>query len=331
MRLLAIGNNGRMEKYTTDKSLYKRFQISYVSLDASDEELLEIGKDAEFILADSMAKVSSYVIDNMPNLKMIHVEGVGYNGIDTEAARNKRIYVCNCKGINSAAVAEQAVLLMLGLLRDICNGDKGLRTGRQAVIKESYMREGNLKELGECTIGIIGFGDIGKATARLVGAFGAKVVYYDRFRADQETEKLYGVSFVDLDELLSFSDIVSIHVPVLESTKKMVNADFLNKMKKGSYFVNTARGELVNQKDLLEALRTGYLAGAGLDTVDGEPVQVDNPILNAGKEVEDKIIFSCHVGGITGSTMKRGYEIIWSDIRKAAEGSMPDHVVNPWN
>lgn len=330
MKLLVIGKEGRIQKYSQDL-MPASCDISYVPLGASEEEILNAGQDADFILADSIAEVSAYVIEQMPNLKMIHAEGVGFNGIDTEAAKKRKIYVCNCKGINAAAVAEQAVLLMLGLLRDVCNGDKSVRNGTQADTKDAYMSAGNLKELGECTVGIVGFGDIGRATAKLVRAFGAKVVYYDCFRADAQTEEDCKVTYSDLESLLTCSDIVSLHVPVLDSTRKMADAGFFSKMKKGSYFINTARGELVDGEALLDAVRRGRIAGAGLDTIEGEPVSADHPILQAEKDVEDKLIFSCHVGGITGSTFKRGHKIIWSNIKKVSEGERPDHVVNSWD
>jgi phosphoglycerate dehydrogenase-like enzyme len=110
----------------------------------------------------------------------------------------------------------------------------------------------------------------------------------------------------------------------------MVNAEFFGKMKEGSYLVNTARGELVDSEALVEAIRSGKLAGAGLDCVAGEPVSADNVILKAEKAVEDKIVYSCHVGGITASSFKRGYQMVWDDIAKVEKGEAPDHVVNRW-
>lgn len=329
-KLLVIGRQGLIEKYTPDSSLYADYDISYVPMGTPDEEIVAAGKEAEYLICDAIAQVSADVIRGMEKLKAIHSNGVAFNKIDLEAAKQRQIYVCNCKGMNASAVAEQAILLMLGLLRDVRGGDQAVRAGRQIQVKEGYMAAGSLKELADCRIGLVGFGDIAKATAKLAKVFGASVCYYDVFRAKEETEKAYGAEYLALDDLLAVSDIVSIHLPVTKDTENMVDARFLGKMKEGAYFVNTARGELVNEADLLEALRSGHLAGAALDTITGEPVQADHPMLAAETEVEDKILYSCHIGGITGSSFRRGYEMIWSDFAKVAAGEKPDHVVNPW-
>lgn len=313
-----------------DPSVYGRHTYVYLPLGSADDAILNAAKDADVIISDAMGKVSGNVIRNMPNLKMIHSEGVGFQGVDVAAATEKHVYVCNCKGMNATAVAEQAILLMLGLLRGVVTGDRAVREGRQIDVKEHHMFSGDLKELADCTVGFIGFGDIAKATAKMADVFGSKVVYYKPRRLPEEVEAKYHASYLTLDELLSASDIVSLHLPVTPQTAGMVDRDFLAKMKPGSYLVNTARGELVDSAALLEALKSGHLAGAGLDCVAGEPVGSDNPVLQAGAEVEDKILYSCHVGGITASSFKRGYAMLWDDITKLEAGEEPGHIVNRW-
>ncbi|MCD8018954.1 MAG: NAD(P)-binding domain-containing protein [Clostridiales bacterium] len=330
MKILVIGKEGRLEKYTKDRFLLDKYTIIHAPAGASDDQLLSLGRDAEFILVDAIGKVSANLINSMPNLKMIHSEGVAYNGIDINAAKEKEIYVCNCKGMNATAVAEQTILLMLGLLRDVVMGDRNVREGNQIDVKERYMATASLKELADCTVGLIGFGDIAQAVAKYLSVFGAKVVYYNRSRRSAALEQECGVTYSNLDGLLAYSDMVSLHLAVTPDTEKIVNRAFLNKMKKGSYLINTARGELIDAEALLDALRSGHIAGAGLDTLEGEPVQKDNVMLTAEKEVEDKIIYSPHIGGITASSFQRGYDMIWSDMEKVAAGEVPDHVVNGW-
>lgn len=329
MKILVIGKEGRLQK-NADPAVYARHEFVYVPNGSEDDVILAAGKDAEVIIVDAMGKVSANVINHMPNLKMIHSEGVGFQGVDTIAAGAKQVYVCNCKGMNATAVAEQAILLMLGLLRGVVTGDRAVREGRQIEVKENHMLTGDLKELSDCTIGFMGFGDIAKAAAKMAGVFGAKIVYYDIFRASEDLEKAYNATYMTIDELLKVSDIVSLHLPVTPQTAGMVNADFFAKMKDGAYLINTARGELVDSQALVEAIRSGRLAGAGLDCVAGEPVQADNVILQAEKAVEDRIIYSCHVGGITASSFKRGYQMVWSDIAKIEAGEKPEHIVNRW-
>lgn len=329
MKILVIGKEGRLQN-NSDPAVYAKHEFVYVANEADDDTVLAAGKDAEIIIVDAMGRVSARVIDGMPNLKMIHSEGVGFQGVDTAAAKAKKVYVCNCKGMNATAVAEQAILLMLGLLRGIITGDRAEREGRQIEVKENHMLTGDLKELADCTIGFMGFGDIAKAATKMAHVFGAKVVYYDIFRASEAVEKEYDAQYVSIEELQKVSDIVSLHLPVTPDTKNIVDAAFLAKMKDGAYLVNTARGELVDSAALVEALRSGKLAGAGLDCVAGEPVSADNIILTAEKEVEDKIVFSPHVGGITASSFKRGYQMVWSDIARIEKGEEPEHIVNRW-
>jgi lactate dehydrogenase-like 2-hydroxyacid dehydrogenase len=186
------------------------------------------------------------------------------------------------------------------------------------------MVSGDLKELSECTIGFVGYGDIARETARLANAFGANMLYY-KPSGEDTSEKL--AKYMPLDELLSESDIVSLHLPVNSNTFHTVNREFLSKMKKGSILINTARGELVDSAALITAIRNGNLSGAGLDCIEGEPVQKDNPLLCADKEVLDKIIFSPHIAGVTKISFIRGYKMIWSNIHKIEKGEEPDNIV----
>lgn len=329
MKIVVIGKEGRLQK-NTKPEVYEKHEYAYVPNNSDDETILRAGRDADIIIVDAMGSVSQNVIEQMPNLKMIHSEGVGFQGVDVEAAKKKHIYVCNCQGMNATAVAEHAILLMLGVLRGIVTGDRAVREGRQIAVKENHMLTGDLKELSDCVVGLVGFGDIAKATAKMLHVFGAKVVYYSRHQASASIESEYDVTYMPLDTLLATSDIVSLHLPVTPETIHIVDDDFLSKMKDSSYFINTARGELVDSAALLRAMECGKLAGAGLDCIAGEPVTLGNPILNAKKEVSDKIVYSCHVAGITASSFKRGYEMVWSDIAKIEAGEKPEHIVNDW-
>lgn len=327
MKILVIGKKGRLDEYAPEWAGIEKYDIAYVSPNASDEEIIAAGADADFILADAMARVSGKVIYALPKLKMIHSEGVGYNYFDIAAASERGVYVCNCKAANAAAVAEQSVLLMLGLLRNVINDDRAFREGRQIQVKESHMLSGDLRELSECTVGLLGFGDIAQASARLLKAFGARVIYSNRTRRETLESEL-GVTYVSREELLSKSDIISVYLNSNAQTYHTVDSAFLAAMKDGSYLVNTARGDLVDSEALIAAIESGHLAGAGLDTVAGEPVQPDNPFLKAPKNVAEKIVFSPHIGGITGGAFRRCHAMFWSDLKKVENGERPEHVVN---
>ena len=279
------------------------------------------------IIADAIAKVPKALIDGMPNLKLIHSEGVAYNGIDLVAAAERGIPVCNCKGMNAKAVAEQAVLLMLALLRTLIPGDEAVRQAKQIEMKQRRMVEG-IDELGDVTVGIIGLGDIGQATAKLLDAFGTHVLYYNPHRKSEQIERECHVTYLPEDELLAQSDIVSLHMPVTPETVGSIDAEFIGKMKPGSYLINTARGELVDQEALCQALVSGHLAGAGLDTLAPEPVTADNPLLNLPSEAASKVVFSPHLGGITQAFFFRAHKLVWENIARVAAGDKPVNIVN---
>ena len=175
MKILIIGAEDRYARHMPeDIPVTRTIEKIFLPRGASDEEIIAAGRDCEFLAADPMTKVSRAAIEGLSHLKMIHSEGVGFNGFDVEAAREAGIYVCNCKGANAGAVAEQTILLILGFLRQVTEGDRRERIGEQMQMKEAMMVKG-LKEVSDCKIGLIGFGDIAKATAERLHAFGCEL------------------------------------------------------------------------------------------------------------------------------------------------------------
>lgn len=329
MKLLHIGKKGNVERYSKEVDLAKHMEIIDLPAGLSEEEYLQQAREADFIIADAMAVVTGKMISQMPNLKLIHSEGVGFNFFDIQVAKERGIYVCNCKGMNDKAVAEQTILLMLGMLREVCTGNRAVCEGKQIQVKEGYMKRGDLLELADCKVGLIGFGDIAKALARQLKSLGAEIYYYKKTPLEPKIEDEYRISYLTLDELLKTCNMISLHVPVTNDTTNMVNDKFFEKMQTDSYLVNTARGELVDSKALIRALKSGKIKMAGLDTIAGEPVKLNNTLIEQPKEILDRIIFSPHIGGITASSFKRGYAMIWENINDICEGKKPKHIVNP--
>ena len=328
MKVLHIGKKGNMEKYAAAGSFLLTLDRVDLPRGLPVEEYLAEAADADFIVADAIVPVPGELIRRMPSLRMIHSEGVAYNSIDLSAADECGVYVCNCQGMNAAAVAEQTILLMLGMLRNVVNGDRAVREGRQIEVKEAYIANGDLHELRDCRVGLVGFGDIARETASLLHAFGVEdICYYKRHPLSADDEKACGVRCLPLDELLAECEIVSLHVPVTPETTHMADKEFFSRMKKGSCFVNTSRGELVDDEALLDALESGQLSMAGLDTLDMEPVKADHPLLQR-PAVKDQLLLAPHIGGITSSSFRRGYAMISEDIRAMAEGGLPRHIVN---
>lgn len=329
MKILHIGKNGNMERFTKMPDFVKEMELVDIPMNLPVEEYLDKAKDADIIIADAMAPVKAELINAMPNLKMICSEGVAINSFDIEAAKKRGIYVTNNAGMNADAVAEQTLLLMVGLLKNVAVNDAKVREGLQIETKEAYMANMNLYEMSDFSVGLIGMGNIAKSTVRLLKAYNVKEIYYYKRNklSDEEEEKL-GIVYKPLDELLAASDFVSMHTPVTPQTLNMANDDFFNKMKDGSYFVNTARGEVVDSRALVRALESGKIKMAGLDTVDNEPARRDHYLLNLDEEISKRILFAPHIGGITVSSFRRGYEMIWENVLLLCEGKHPNRVVN---
>lgn len=327
MKVLVIANRERYEKFMPNLDIVRQCEVVYCPLGTSDEELLDTAADADVILADAIAEVSGSLIRQMSNLKLIHSEGVAFNKIDIQAAAESGVYVCNNNGANAHSVAEQTILLMLGVLRFVEEGHDAVLDGRQIQIKEERMVSG-FADLGNCTVGLVGFGNIAKATAQLLYAFGCKCYYYSPHRKSAEMECQYHVTYLPLEKLLPACDIVSLHAAVTPETVHLMNADTLSMMKDGAYLVNTSRGELVDQEALCRALDWGHLKGAGLDTLSPEPVQTDNPLVCFAKEHPYRILFSPHIGGVSAGCFQNMHTRMWQNVQKIKSGERPDCVVN---
>ena len=326
MKLLVIGDPDRFEKYKPDMSVVRETDVVVVRRGTPDGEILEMASDADCIAADAVSPVSRTLMQGMPNLKLVHSEGVAYNAIDVKAASELGIAVCNNAGVNAGAVAEQAILLMLACLRHMPEGDAAVRTGGQIRVKERLMVEG-IRELGDCKVGLVGFGAIARETARRLHAFGSEVFYWNRTRRSQEVEREFAVSYLPLEELARTCDIVSIHVPVTPETENLVDAAFLDSMKDDAVLVNTARGEIVDQEALAHALEQGLIGAAGLDTLSPEPVPADHPLALLSGEAAYRLVLSPHIGGVTEGMFRRAWRTIWENIERVSLGETPVNVV----
>ncbi len=327
MKLLVIGDEKRFRKYMPDLPVVDRIEAVVVARGASDDEIVTRVGDADFIVADAISPVSAKLMDAFPSLRLVHSEGVAYNAIDVDAARGRGIAVCNNAGVNAGAVAEQAVLLMLACLRHLVEGDVAVRSGKQIAMKERLMVEG-IRELGDCTVGLVGLGAIAEQTALRLRAFGCDVAYWNRSRRSAEKEAALGVRYLPLEELARTCDIVSIHVPVTPETENLVDAGFLASMKSDAVLINTARGEIVDQVALAQALAAGTIGAAGLDTLSPEPVQPDHPLALLEGAAANKLVLSPHIGGVTEGMFRRAWRTIWGNVARVADGERPVNVVS---
>ncbi len=255
------------------------------------------------------------VFELAPKLRVIARTGVGYDLIDVDAATAHGVAVTITPGTNQDSVAEQTWALLLALAKRIVPNDRCVHGGgwdRALVTPVRGM-----------TLGLVGMGRIGRAVALRARAFRVRVVAFDTI-LDAEFDQRHEIDRLSLDELLACSDVVSLHIPLTETTRGMVNRDFLAKMPRGSYLINTSRGGLVVESDLRDALVSGQLAGAGLDVLGREPPEPGNPLLGL-----PNLILSPHIAGTDTQSMREMAELAASTIVELHQNRWPvDCVVN---
>jgi lactate dehydrogenase-like 2-hydroxyacid dehydrogenase len=327
MKILVLAPQARYDAYSADNPVRKQCELIFLDRDSSEAEMLAAAGDADAIFTTPVTFIRESLISRMPNLKMIHSEGVGFDRIDLDAAAKRGIYVCNNAGCNASAVAEMAVMLMSMLLHRTLWGDRMVRQGRQNVAVHEL--EVHIpSDLSVSTVGLVGFGHIAQATARLLRAYGSTVYYCARHQASPETEAALGVSRLPLEELTARCDIVSLHLPANDDTCHIVNAAFLARMKPTAFLVNTGRGALIDDEALCDAIRRRSIAGAGLDCYDPEPVTAEHPLVRLAAEYPDALVLSPHQGGISTSAFHRAHAMLFHDLQLLMEGKRPEHICN---
>ncbi|MBE5986878.1 D-3-phosphoglycerate dehydrogenase [Lacrimispora xylanisolvens] len=273
---------------------------------------IEQAQNADVIMIANMP-LNGEVIDACKNLKFIDVAFTGVDHVDLAAARKNNISVSNAAGYSTEAVAELSLCLMLSLLRNVMQTDARCREGKT--------KDGLVGcELRGKTIGIVGAGAIGTRTAELCKAFGCRVLGCKRTITGNEPDFM---EFVSLDELLSNSDIVSLHCPLNEDSRHLINKDTIAKMKQGAYIINAARGPVVDSKALAEALNSGYLAGAGIDVFENEPpIDTSHPLLNC-----KNTIVTPHIAFASAESMKLRAQIVFENLKKWMEGDQINKIL----
>ena len=279
------------------------------------QEELERLKDAEVILSH-LFTIPREVFEAAPKLRYILSARGGVENIDLKAAHEHGVSVIHCPAHNAIAVAEYAIGLMIAESRNIARADRGLRSGTWI---EKYPDSAAIPELRGSNVGIIGFGRIGQATGRIAAALGMRVLAHSPHESDEG--RRIG-TYVDLDTLLRESDVISLHCPLTKDNAELINRQTIAKMKDGALLVNNARGQLLNEQDVADALNSGKLAGAALDVVSTEPVHADNPLLSA-----KNCILTPHISWAPLESRQRIMDITAANIQAFLNGA-PQNVVN---
>lgn len=258
------------------------------------EQLVKEAADADYLLVSGRLPIDKGVLDSAKNLKMIQRTGVGTEMLDKEEIAKRGIPVYVNAGVNARSVAEHTLTLILSCLKRIPAIDRQVRSG----IWKKQQTGVSCHELYGKTVGLVGMGAIGRQVAAYLNCFGARILYTDIFRLAEEKENELGAEYVtSFEALLPQVDVLSFHCPLTDDNVKMLNADTLAMMKTGAVVVNTARGKLIDESALYDALKSGYLASAGLDVHYEEPMKDNDPLLCL-----DNVILTPHVAGLSYET-----------------------------
>lgn len=287
-----------------------------VYADSSESEILERIEDAAAIVTKELVLKPELIARFPDSVKLICEAGTGYNNIPLDAARAKGITVCNVPAYSSERVAQTAVMLMLNLASTMQKQIRMLASGDRRNFTEHLMVPH--VELNGKTLGVIGAGHIGRAVIKIARAMDMNVLVYTRTpRPDED-----GVKYVSLEKVLRESDFISLHCPLTDKTRHIINAEALSMMKPSAFLINTSRGALVDEPALIAALRTGRIAGAGLDVQETEPPAADNPLYDM-----ENVILTPHMGWKGLETRQRLVSIVVADVRAFFAGT-PINVVS---
>lgn len=278
--------------YEKEKMVLRQHGIEtdYIPLEGTNDtnEIVSRLKDYDFVLAGPELWDRAALEGVKEKLKMIARLGTGVDKVDINAATEYGIAVCNAPGTNACSVAQHALALMLDLSMSITRYDRNMRNGKT--------KRTLANDLIEKTVGLVGFGSIPKELTRLLSGFNTRILFYDVAKRE-DAGREYKAEYVELDELVKQSDYISLHVPLNKSTEGMVDIDFLKKMKPTAYLINTSRGKIVKEGDLVEALRKGIIEGAGLDVFETQPLSPDSPLLKLENVVlTPYVAFSSRIG-----------------------------------
>lgn len=281
------------------------------------EQVIDRCRDAEAVIVNRLAFDRS-TLEQLPKLRLIGMLATGYNSIDTEAARELGVTVCNVPGYCGDTVAQQAITLLLCLCGNVHRYSETVRSGHwQEAVAMNY-GECPLYELSGKTLGIVGYGSIGKKVAEIGRALGMKVLLYSRTRKEAPEDWRWA----SLEELFAESDAISLHCPLSPETRGLVGKELLSRMKPTAFLINTSRGPVINSQALADALNAGQLAGAGIDVMEQEPPRVDDPLLTA-----KNCVITPHIAWASKEARERLISAVAANLKAFQEGT-PRNVVN---
>ncbi len=284
---------------------------------ADPEEDIDVLRSADAILV-AIVNLTRAAIEKAPSVRLIQTPSIGFDHIDIEAAASRGIAVCNVgtSGAESGTVAEHAMLLMLACARRLIDAHNGIRGGDWPALAGSTI------ELQGKTLGIVGLGNIGREVAQRARAFGMNLAYFDPLTADEDVEDELRIEALGLSELLERSDVVTVHVPLLDSTRGLIGPDEIARMRPGAILVNTSRGPVVDNQAVADAANAGHIM-AGIDVFDTEPAPDDHPLRSA-----KNVILTPHIAGTTKESVIRIMQAALDNLKHYGRGEAVRDVIN---
>ena len=281
--------------------------------------VIERAKDADILIVNKVS-LTEEIIDNLPNLKFVSTLATGFNQIDCKALRKKNISVSNIPAYSTNAVAQMVFAFILELTNQTAKYTEDVKSGTWSQCKDFCYWNTPLYELDGKTLGIVGFGKIGSRVSEIAKSFGMKVIAYT---PSGKKDGYDDITFTTLDDVIRNSDYISVHCPLTENTQGLINADFISKMKKNAYIINTSRGPVANEADIATALNSGTLSGYGTDVLSTEPPKPDNPLLSA-----KNCLITPHIAWAAYETRLRLMGILEENIKGFLSNQLIN-VVNP--
>ncbi len=308
---------------STIERLFPNIQQETVPLESPEEEKIRAVMDATILLGDYRQRnhIDRPIIEAAKNLKLIQQPTVGYEAVDVEAAAEFGVPVANAAGFNSVGVAEHALMMALVLLKKLPVLDR--ETRKCNWLQVEMVSTGGVWELEGRTLGILGFGLVGRELAKRARAFGARILYNKRSRLPEVEERELGVEYCSFEDILSRSDILSIHVPLTEETRGLIGREEIARMKRGAILLNLARGEIVDSYALADAVKCGSLSGVGVDVFDPEPIRSGNPLIGL-----ENVVLTPHVAGGTAESKFKSLRICFENIARVMRDEKPVNLVN---
>jgi len=302
-----------------DSTLVQRSDLPEMSnikeFQGEPDEIVRLAESAE-VLITHVAILTKEMLDRLPALKFVGVSRGGPVNVDRQALKERGIVVVNTPGRNASAVAEFTIGVIIAETRNIAKGHAALMNGIWR--GDLYRADVQRKELSKMTVGLVGYAHIGRRVGQLLKAFRTKIVVSDPYITVDKADTEYGIVNVELPELLAQSDVVSLHLPATPETDQMFNANTFAKMKRGAVLINTSRGSLVDENALVNALTTGQLSGAALDTYQSEPLPENSPL-----RALPNVLLTPHIAGASTTTVDLAASMIAEELKRYLAGESP--------